>query len=237
MGKEKKVYTDEEFNTILSWIDEREDFKATGKLPNAVNWHAKFGDWIMVGLLAEFICFLPGMGIWLYGNMLSVGIFKQMSMANPVLSKLPETGSTEGFMLLLLSIVIVFFAIIGITSCGVWFSFFFGNDYKEKSEWYKKEIEKSEQICDASVQDTEVELQDEMNKLTSQLEQKKEEYNLLSKKASRLESKLKDSNETFKREKKLWALEKKELQYQIKLKQGLVDEMDDADSPLGGLYN
>ena len=48
---------------------------------------------------------------------------------------------------------------------------------------------------------------------------------------------MKDNAETFKREKKLWALEKKELQYQIKLKQGLVDEMDDADSPLGGLYN
>ena len=62
MEKEKKVYTDEEFNTILSWIDEREDFKATGKLPNAVNWHAKIGLWL-VCWQSLFVFFL----VWVFG--------------------------------------------------------------------------------------------------------------------------------------------------------------------------
>lgn len=237
MEKEKKVYTDDELYIVDGYEDEREEFLKTGILPGITNWRLRFGTALSAGLVAEFFCFIPGMGIWLYGNMLSVGVFKQMSMANPIIAQLPNTSNKEGFMLLLLSIAIVFFAIIGLASCVVWFSYMFRDDYYDVGEWYKKEIEKSKQICEVAVQDTEVELQDEMDKLTSQLEQKQKEYNLLAKKTTKLESQFKDINETVKRERKLWALEKKELQYQIKLKQGLVDEMDDADSPLGGLYN
>ena len=53
----------------------------------------------------------------------------------------------------------------------------------------------------------------------------------------KLDTRLKNNLSDYKREKKLWALEKKELQYQIKLKQGLVDELDESESPLGGLYD
>ena len=237
MKKEKHIYNDEELEIVDGYVDEREDFLEKGVIPNMINWRLRFGATISAGLVAEFFCFLPGMGIWLYGNMLSVGVFKQMSMANPIIAQLPNTSNKEGFMLLLVSIAIVFFAIIGLASCAIWFSYIFRDDYYDVGQWYKKEIEKSKQICDVAVQDTEVELQGEINKLQTQLGQKQVAYDVLAKQSAKLQAQMKDNAETFKREKKLWALEKKELQYQIKLKQGLVDEMDDADSPLGGLYN
>ena len=114
METEKKVYTDDELYIVDGYEDEREEFLKTGILPGITNWRLRFGTTISAGLVAEFFCFLPGMGIWLYGNMLSVGVFKQMSMANPIIAQLPNTSNKEGFMLLLLSIAIVFFDIIGL---------------------------------------------------------------------------------------------------------------------------
>lgn len=230
MEKEKHTYTEDELTQARAWVLEREEFKETKELPTTTHWTSYFGVSISLGLVLEFACFLPLLVIWLWGNCYSSTFFKQFSLDNKLLS--------EGYtMFLPISLLIVFFAIIGFTSVLVWVSFFFGGEDRSKEEWMAEEIEKSEKMCGAAVQEAEKPLRAEILNLQSQLGQKQVAYDLLAKQSAKLQSQMKNNNDTFKREKKLWALEKKELQYQIKLKQGLVDEMDDADSPLGGLYN
>ncbi len=225
--EEPYYYTDEELEEIRDWILEREEFKETGKIPNLTNWRLRFGTALSAGLVAEFFCFLPGMGIWLYGNMLSVGVFKQMSMANPIIAQLPNTGNTEGFMLLLLSIAIVFFAIIGLASCVVWFSYMFRDDYYDVGKWYENEIEKSEEMCEAALQEAEKPLKEEIASLQEKLRksenerdyyqaEKESNNDVLKQEKEEVEKALSQLQEEYSREKRIWNLEKRELELELK---------------------
>ncbi len=225
--EEPYYYSEEELEEIRDWILEREEFKDKGKIPNLINWRLRFGTAISAGLVAEFFCFLPGMAIWLYGNMLSVGIFKQMSMANPVLVHVSDTGSTEGIMLLLVSIAIVFFAIIGILSCGIWFSYMFRDDYYDVGKWYENEIEKSEEMCEAALQEAEKPLKEEIAALQEKLRKSENERtyyqvekesrdNVLKQEKEEVEKSFSQLKEEYSREKRIWNLEKRELELELK---------------------
>lgn len=234
MEKEKHIYTEEELDEIRGWVLDREDFKNTGECGRSNPGASILGTAIFTGILTLIFLYGPVWVLFTLSNNSLDGSFHYISL-DYVLTN-TATGET-GFnpMAFLFSSFIVVLAVIGGASIVGWLAMLGSSSNDNK--WYEKEIEKSEKMCEAAVQEAEKPLKEEILNLQSQLGQQQVAYDLLAKQSAKLQSQMKDNNETFKREKKLWALEKKELQYQIKLKQGLVDEMDDADSPLGGLYN
>lgn len=158
---------------------------------------------------------------------------------------LPESvvsGTGGSFMIivaLLINLVIVLLAITGL--CALLFGGRRERDleyaFKEYSGRMKEALDRQDEGWQKEVDDVAnkltlaenqvVILEDEKDKATQLLEDREKQY----------KQKLNEIQDEYKREKRLWLLEKKELQYQIKLKQGLADEMDDSESPLGGLYN
>ena len=233
------IYTDDEVDDIREWLLDREYFKAHNykDIRQKKCWADTFGPAISVGIVVSWWAFWPMVAVWYLAASWHNPVFTAFSIDNI------ETG---GIMLMIVSCIICFLAVLGVCSIWAWIKFL-GSD-KEERDWYKEEIEKSEKICDCAIQEAEKPLKEEINNLYNQLgdseakyEKLKVEHNKLQKeydeKENNYTSKLNSMKEEYNREKRLWALEKKELQYQIKLKQGLATEMEDAESPLGGLYN
>lgn len=231
--EEKKVYTEEELEEIRGWVLDREQFKEEGHLPNYKPLSALFGGSLGLGLIAEWWCLIPGVGIFWLVNNFSNDFFKQYSFwSNP---RFTEAGQ----MFLPISVLIVFFAILGIASIFAWIALLSGGDNKE--EWYKKEIEKSEKMCEAALQEAERPLREEIDDLKSQLavaqcneRVAKTEKETLDKLLAEQEAEYKkDINllkETYLREKRLLNLELRELRFQLKAAKRVEDDEEPIDS-------
>ena len=233
------IYTEDELEEVREWLLEREYFKDSNfkVIQQKKCWAAIFGAYVGVGIFAEWWCFWPVCAVWVLSATWYNPLFGAFGIG-----RLNEGGP----MLAIVSLIICFFAVIGLFSIVAWLMFL-GSD-KEERDWYKQEIEKSEKMCEAALQEAEKPLKEEINVLYNQLGDSEVKYEKLKVEHTKLKSlydeteqevkkKLSVLQEEYKREKRLWALEKKELQYQIKLKQGLVDEVEESESPLGGLYS
>lgn len=234
MSKDKYIYDDPDLEQFADWIEEREEFKETG-ISNQVSY-SKTGSFTMGtafagGLIATIFLYGPVFALFVLCNDVSQNeIVHFMSFENVF-------SGTEGFnpMAFLFTSFVVILAILGGASIVGWLFMLGASSNDDK--WYENEIKKSEKMCDIALQEAEKPLKAEIDSLNSKLLNSDIKYNKLVQEYNDLKTEFMDNSALFKREKKLWALEKKELQYQIKLKQGLVDDIDDSDSPLGGLYD
>lgn len=231
---EKHIYTEEELDEVRDWIVEREQFKQSGTTGRGSNGVAILGSAMFTGAISLIFLYGPIWVLFTYiNNSIPDGLFHYLSLDYVLSNSEGQMGFNP--MAFLFSSIIVVLAVIGGASIIGWLCMIGASSNDDK--WYEKEIKKSERMCDATLQQAEQEHQSEMDRVVGELEDQRKKYTALSIKAKKLEEQIKDNNYAHKRERKLWALEKKELQYQLKLKQGLVDEMDNSESPLGGLYN
>ena len=233
MSKEKHIYTEEELDEVREWILEREDFKRIGTTGRNNKRNKIIGSAIITGFVSCFFLYAPVWVIFTLVNESTGGVFQYISLDNILSNSAGQAGFNP--MAFLFSSFIVVLAIIGGASIVGWLCMLGASSNDDK--WYENEIEKSEKMCEASLQEAEKPLKAEIDKLQNDLLDKETEYHNLLERYDKLDTRLKNNLSDYKREKKLWALEKKELQYQIKLKQGLVDELDESESPLGGLYD
>lgn len=237
MNNNKRIYTEDEVEEVREWILEREEFKDSGtsnRVRSSDSGIAILGTSLFTGFITLFFLYAPVWVLFTMSNNSLGGIFKYISL-DVILTD--STTGQGGFnpMAFLFSSFIVALAVIGGASIVGWVCMLFASSNDDK--WYENEIKKSEKMCDVALQEAEKPLKAEIDLLNGKLLDSDIKYSKLSDEYAILKKKFTHNNDLFKREKKLWSLEKKELQYQIKLKQGLVDEMDDSESPLGGLYN
>lgn len=233
------VYTEEDVALVLAWSVEREKFKESGTRGKSAycKW---LGTGVIGGAFLNILCFPLLFVLFLvmndYGGLIPSWGFEKIWPAG-------DNGGNP--MALLGTAVIVALAVVGVGSIYGWIMAISSDSAGD--DWMKKEIERSEKMLAVSEQKIKEQYEDKYNKL---LEEKNSlESNLLLSKAEKdsnkqiadeqikdYKKKLKELQQDYSREKKIWGLEKREMQYQLRLSKGLAKEVKDSDSPLGGLY-
>lgn len=193
------------------------------------------GTPVVSGIMTYYL-FWPSIGgLWII-NMLADTPFRKLMWFG-----MPE--SAGGFMILFVLFVNIVYALCALYGliCLVTGEAFSKEDeykqaFKEHAEKMEIALDQQEEYYKEQIEDLQVKVSSE-SASNSLLKVEQENLNkLFDQQDKEYKNKINLMKEDFAREKRLWALEKKELQLSLKSKLGLLQELDDSESPLGGLY-
>ena len=162
MSEDKYIYDDPDLEQVTDWIEEREEFKATG-ISNQVS-HSKNGALILGSALGTGLITT----IFLYGPVFVLFSLSNEGSSNELIQYMSFESvfsGTEGFnpMAFLFTSFVIILAILGGASIVGWLCMlgFSSNDDK----WYENEIKKSEKMCDVALQEAEKPLKEKIDSL------------------------------------------------------------------------